>query len=63
MSADGKQVQKQDGRSHPDSKGEKCVCLHVLVRNLCVCLCVCVCVCVCACVRACAVFSIPTLIT
>ena len=70
MLADGKPVQKQDGPSHPDSKGEKCVCLHVLVCNLCVRVCVyvlrarvthvlcvshmCVCVCVCVCVRACA---------
>ena len=31
MSADSKQVPKQDGPPHPDSKGEKCVCLHVFV--------------------------------
>ena len=41
MSTGGKQVPQQDGRSHPDSKGEKCVSLHVLVSNLCVCVCVC----------------------
>ena len=52
--AGDKQVPKQDRQSHSDSKGEKCVCLHVLVRNLCVCACMHMCVCV---------FSIPTLMT
>ena len=50
MSADDKQVPKQDGRSHPDSKGEKCVCLHVFVR-VCMRTLVSACVCVCVCVR------------
>ena len=56
MPAGGKQVPQQDGRSHPDSKGEKCVCLHVFVcAQLClrvhVYVCVHVCMYVCVCVR------------
>ena len=42
MSADDEQFPKQDGPSHPDSKSEICVCLHVLYAHSCVCVCVCV---------------------
>ena len=52
-SAGGKQVPKQDGRSHPGSKGEKCVCLHVFVcaHMYVLYMCVHVCMYVCVCVR------------
>ena len=54
MSAGGEQFPQQDGRSHPDSKGEKCVCLHVLVcAQLSACACMCVFVCACELVRWC----------
>ena len=48
MSAVGKQVPQQDGQSHPDSKGEQCVSLHVFVFAQ-----LCLRVHVCVCVRAC----------
>ena len=50
-SAGGKQVPQQDGQSHPDSKGEKCV-SHVFVCAQ-LCLRAHVCEYVRVCVRAC----------